>query len=376
MKPFRTFFAVLIIALIAVPLLFGMTWAVGLTRAVVSPDFISEMPGEIIRETRNIMDEMVRLGKTDDPSLDEETRAWLQAMAAVDRTPGEVLDESGITGWLEVELDQALKQISAILRGESAPVPVELNMTPLKTALQSPAMRTWVQGVFSNLPECGERGIAEWRRFVESPRGRHNLPPCRPGAEISYSVVAAALDRAIADIPNRVELMERVDIHPRGVDVVRTVSTVTFVLFLIPALAILLASLLGAGSKSGFFRWAGITTLIGGGLALTSAMAARNAADWGSWIPHFQFGGHQYTPMESMMVDRAGRLWSVVGDHLVQPVIEVAGGVCVVSLLIFALSYVFYSRPRAQSQPAPSQAEPPVPRPDDEKTRASESLPK
>lgn len=372
MKPVRTFFAVLIIALIALPLLFGMTWAVGLTRAVVSPDFIAEMPGEIISETRLIMDEMVRLGKTDDPSLDEDSRAWLRAMAAVGRTPGEVLDESGITTWLEGELDQSLKKISAILRGETAPVPVELNMVPLKSALQSPSMRTWLQAVLSNLPECGERGMEEWRRFVESPRGTNNLPPCRPGAEISDNVVALALDRAIADIPDRVELMERVDIHPRGVDIVRTVSTVTFVLFLIPALAILLASLLGASSKSSFFRWAGITTLIGGGLALTSAMAARNAADWGAWIPHFQFGGHQFTPVESMMVDRMGRLWSVVGEHLVQPVIEVAGGVCVVGLLIFALSYAFYSRQKVQPRTSSSQSEPAIPNPQDEPSQGTE----
>lgn len=361
MKPIRTFFAVLIIVLIALPLLFGMTWAVGLTRAIVSPDFISEMPNEIISETRNIMDEMVRLGKTDDPSLDEDSRAWLRAMAAVDRTPGEVLDESGITTWLEGELDQSLKKISSILRGETAPVPVELNMAPLKRALQSPAMQNWLQGVFSNLPECGEQGIAAWRRFVESPRGAHDLPPCRPGTEISDNVVALSLDRAIAGIPEQVELMEKVDIHPRGVDIVRSVSTVTFILFLIPALAILLASLLGASSKSSFFRWAGITTLIGGGLALTSAMAARNAADWSGWIPHFQFADHRFTPLESMMIDRLGRLWSVVGEHIVQPVIEVAGGVCVVGLLIFALSYAFYSRPQAQARPA-SPSEPPLPK--------------
>jgi len=370
MKPVRTFFAVMIIVFIALPLLFGMTWAVGLTKAVVSPDFISKMPTEIIQETRTIMDELVRLGKTDDPSLDKESRAWLRAMASVGSTPSEVLDQSGVSAWLEGELDQALQRISAILRGDAPSDTVELDMVPLKKALQSPAMRTWLRDVFANLPECGEQGMTEWRRFLESPGHRSNLPACRPGIEITDSAVALALERAAADIPERVELMDGIEIHPRGLDLARTVSTVTFVLFLIPGLVILLSSLLAAGTKSGFFRWAGVTTMIGGGLALITAMAARNAADWGSWLPRLDMTGYHYTPLESMMVDRMGSLWSIVGEHLVEPVIEVAGGVCVVGLLIFALAYAFHTRPQAPAR-SNSAAEPAAPKPDHNQTLES-----
>jgi len=374
MKPVRQFFAVMIIIFIALPLLFGMTWAVGITRAVVSPEFISEMPGEIIQESRLIMDEMVQLGKTDDPSLDRETRAWLRALASVDRTPGEILDASGITAWLEGELDQSLKQVSAILRGQSQAIPVTLDMMPLKAALQSPVMRTWIKNVVSRLPECGEEGVAEWRRFLESP-GRHDrLPACRPGVEISESVVALAIDRAVRDMPDQVEMMEDVEIHPRGVDIARMVSSVTFFLFLIPGIVILLTSLMGAGSKSSFFRWAGVTTMLGGGLAMLTAMAARNAADWGAWIPRMDIGEWNYTPIEAMTIERMGRLWDILGAHIVEPVVKLAGGVCVVGLLIFALAYAFNSSPQAPARSAAS-SEPAVPQPDYAKTKESESLP-
>ena len=359
MKQLRTFIAVLVIVFIALPVLFGMTWAVGLTQAVISPDFISEMPKEIIAETRSIVDELVRLGKTDDRSLDPESRAWLKAMASLEKTPSQILDESGVTQWLETELDGSLKQISAILRGDAPAAPVQLNMVPLKQALLSPAMNGWVQGVLSNLPECDENGNAEWRRFMESSYARDHLPPCRPDVAITEEVVRFTLNRAVEDIPDQVEMMNDIEIRPQGMDLARTMSSVTFIMFLIPAIFILLASLLAAGSKSTFFRWAGITTMIGGGLALLSAMAARNVVSWGSWFPHLDFGS-RYTPVEVMLVDRLGGLWSVVGSHLITPVIEVAGGVCVVGLILFALSYAFHTGPQSQapSRPAASTATP------------------
>jgi len=183
-----------------------------------------------------------------------------------------------------------------------------------------------------------------------------------------------AINRAVRDMPDRVEMMEDVEIHPRGLDIARTVSSVTFFLFLIPALVILLTSLLGAGSRSGFFRWAGVTTMIGGGLALLTAMAARNAADWSAWVPRLELGEWNYTPIETMVIDRMGRLWDILGGHIVEPVVKLAGGVCVVGLLIFALAYAFHSGTQAPARSGAS-GEPAVPKPDYTKTKESETLP-
>jgi len=48
MNGIRKVIGLLIIIFIGVPVLISIIWAVGITRAVVSPEFLSEMPREII----------------------------------------------------------------------------------------------------------------------------------------------------------------------------------------------------------------------------------------------------------------------------------------------------------------------------------------
>ena len=46
----RKSIGVLIIIFIGIPVLFGVIWAVGVTRAVISPEFLSDLPQEIIQK--------------------------------------------------------------------------------------------------------------------------------------------------------------------------------------------------------------------------------------------------------------------------------------------------------------------------------------
>ena len=48
MNSLRKIIGVFIMLFFALPLLFGIIWAVGTTKAVVSPEFLSDMPREII----------------------------------------------------------------------------------------------------------------------------------------------------------------------------------------------------------------------------------------------------------------------------------------------------------------------------------------
>ena len=59
MNQTRNIFGFLIMLFLAVPILFGIIWAVGLTQAVVSQKTLSELPGEIIAEVPGLLDGML-----------------------------------------------------------------------------------------------------------------------------------------------------------------------------------------------------------------------------------------------------------------------------------------------------------------------------
>ena len=51
------------IIFIGLPLIFGIIWAVGITKAAVSPEFITAFPQEIIAEIPLIIDEVFEEGQ-------------------------------------------------------------------------------------------------------------------------------------------------------------------------------------------------------------------------------------------------------------------------------------------------------------------------
>ncbi len=54
----RQIIGVLILVLIGIPILFGVTWAVGLVRASVSSEVLSDLPREIIADIPRTADEI------------------------------------------------------------------------------------------------------------------------------------------------------------------------------------------------------------------------------------------------------------------------------------------------------------------------------
>ena len=72
MNQTRTVLGLLIMIFFAIPILFGIIWAVGLTQAVVSRKMLSELPREVIGEI---------------PDLDGRRICWRQRMKIPDCTP-------------------------------------------------------------------------------------------------------------------------------------------------------------------------------------------------------------------------------------------------------------------------------------------------
>ena len=153
------------------------------------------------------------------------------------------------------------------------------------------------------------------------------------------------------DIPDEVNFFKNSHFPHRRINIAKTVMSFTYLLFLIPAVFIVLGALVAARGKSHFFRWSGAVTMIGGGLALGLATLVKQIVPWSMHFHPGHYSSH-WLHWNDLIGDQLGSIALIFTRHLVAPVITVAGAVCVVGLLLFAFSFTF-SRETEGSAPAP-----------------------
>ena len=340
MNQARTVFGLLIMIFFAVPILFGIIWAVGFTQAAVSPKTLAELPGEVIAEIPELLDGMLLAARDENSDMDYDTRTWLNAVAGVGATPKEVLKETGLNDWLEKELTVSLAAIGDILNGKSTARNVWLDMRPLKAAFGHPAMERWLTQVLEKLPACSSGQSEAWERILRSEGIDDALPPCRPSTTEGISMAAAIREHVTRDIPDQVNILENAHFPHGRFNIAKTVTSFTYLLFLIPAGFIVLGALVGARSKSHFFRWSGAATMAGGGLVLALSSLVKGVIPWALRIGPLDYPS-RWTHWHETLADHVGGLALVVSRHFMSPVITVAGAVCIVGLLLFAFSFTF-----------------------------------
>jgi hypothetical protein len=366
MKTTRKIIGFLIIAFIGLPILFGIIWAVGLTRASVSPEFVSELPQEIIGEVPDLAESVFTAAQ--DPLLvkDEDARAWLAAAAKAGVTPKKFLEETGLLDWLQNELAASLEEVGEVLRGERRPHTIVFDLRPLKEILSREEIDKYFLRILAELPPCDEAKTEAWLQAAEWRRGMRNLPACRPDMEAARLVLPVARGEAVDDIPDEVEVFEDARFLP--FDIPKTIALLSYGLFLIPALFILIGALIAAHSKSNIMRWSGVSVFLGALPALLLSLFAKHVSLWAlEWAPfsHERAWGSGWSPeLQNFILEKTDWIPMMIIDRLFSPVIAVAGIVCVVGIVLFALSFavedggqkriVPASRPRAGSPPPPA----------------------
>ena len=254
MKQTRNILGLLFMIFFAIPVLFGVIWAVGLTQAVVSQKTLAELPGEVIAEVPELLDGMLLAARDEHSDFDYDTRTWLNAVAGAGTTPRQVLKETGLNDWLEKELSGSLRSLGDILNGKTAARDVWLDMRPLKAVFSHPAMERWLSQVMENLPACSAGQALDWERVMLNESPYDSLPPCRPDATQKTAAIASVRSHITRDIPDQVNLMKNAHFPHDRFNVARTVRSFTYLLFLIPAVLIALGTLIAAGSASHFLR--------------------------------------------------------------------------------------------------------------------------
>jgi hypothetical protein len=314
---------------------------------------LSELPREVIAEIPDLVDGVLLAAKDEKIEMHPDARIWLKAVAGVATTPKEILKETGLNDWLEKELSGSLRTVGDILNGKTEARNVWLDLRPLKQALNHPAMERYLRQIMENLPVCTSEQVEVWKQKIQDPGHGDDLPPCRPDAAVSVEAVAAIRSNFTRDIPDEVNFFKNSHFPYHRINIAKTVMSFTYLLFLIPALFILIGALVAAHCKSHFFRWSGAVTLIGGGLALGLATLVKQIIPWSTRFNPGSYSAH-WLHWRDLVGDHLGGIGLIFTRHLVSPVITVAGAVCVVGLLLFAFSFTFNREPEANAQ-APQQ---------------------
>jgi len=339
----RKVIGALILITVSIPPLSAVIWASGLTRAVVSEEFLAEIPREVIRQAPEMANELFDAAKQPGAVEDENARAWVEAAAKLDTTPAQMLEASGVSGWLDSEVSKTIDDVGQALRGEIAPSSVVLDLKPLKKALSNDAMRDYGNRVMANLPMCDSQRLKEWRNAILGPGRVRELPACNPGGTITGSAIDLILSSTV-DIPDEAPVFENTDIPP-GLDIPGALGGFIWLMFLFPALLILLGAAVADTTPRGFLRWSGGATLAGGVVPLlTSSLVQASVLAFLKVDPSWwEFGSRTkfWTSEASRIVaERVSGILKLLVEQLFSPVTEVAFVVCAVGLLLIGLSFI------------------------------------
>jgi hypothetical protein len=340
MDAVRKIIGLILIVFFGLPLLFAAIWGVGLIKATVSPKFLTDLPRQIITEMPAKADEIFRDAQSDQYITDENTRAWFQAAAKTGITPSELMARTGLLQWMSGELSGSLREIGQVLRGEKRPRPVVINLRPLKEALLSAEVGRVLEQTLDNLPPCGESGQKAWQEIAAYGPRHRELPACRPGPAVSREDLLQARELAVGRIDDEVTVFNaarHMPAFPLGLS--RTISLLSYLLFLMPAVFIFLGAVIADSTPSGFLKWSGVSVFVGGLPALVLALSAKYFALWAIGGGALGWNDHPVSELGELVFDKMKDIPERIVSQLFSPVVIVALLVCVAGVVLFALSF-------------------------------------
>lgn len=348
MNAVRKIIGVVLIVFFGLPILFGAIWAVGLIRATVSPRFLSDMPRQVISEIPGKADEIFRDAQSAQFIQDPNTRAWFAAAAKTGTTPSQLLEKTGLLSWMDAQLSESLRQIGNVLRGERPAEPIVIDLRPLKKSLFSPEVDAFLLATVNNLPPCDQSGQDAWARVAVAGPAHTQLPACRPEATVAESDFHEALTATSARIPDEVTVFHdarHFPVFPLGLS--RTISLLSYILFLVPAIFIFLGAVIADSSTQGFLRWSGVSVFIGGLPALVLALSAKYFSLWALGGGAMGWHTGRTSELAGLVMDKTRDIPERLIGQLLSPVVMVALFVCLAGVVLFAVS--FSVRPAAKT---------------------------
>ena len=302
---------ILLLVLFGMPLLLAVSWATGMTQAVLSEGFFVDVSERFIQKTPALIETTFEAMKQPGAVHDAEDQRWVDAIVRTEPPLPRLLETTGLFQWMQGEVARTVAAVGEVLHGDRAPEDVVIDMRPLKQALLHPALLDYLQNVLAKLPPCDAAQAQRWRDEALSGRLDHDkdLPPCHPGLEVTDRV-AALVALHTDKIPDDLHVFADPEEMP-SFDTIRSVHSFVWLLFLVPLLFIALGAHLAGRDGKGFLRWSGAAVLLTG---LFSLLVAGAASGW--FLP--------YIPWQP---GNDGALWtSAAGRVFAQEIHTLIGG--------------------------------------------------
>ena len=340
----RKVFGGLFLFFIAGPVLGAAIWGVGIARGVLGDGFLEEVPQEVIRQIPEVVEETFEAAKQPGAITDPDAAAWVAAAARLEKTPSQVLDESGIYTWMKEELSGTVTDAHRALRGEIAPKEVTLDLRPLKTAISSGPVRTWFQDLLAQLPPCDTEGLERWNLALHRLGKNKRLPACNPGGGMVAADAIQTIVDGFVEFPDQVAPIEERNL-PTGLNTLQVASEALWALFLAPLILLIIGAAICSVKLGGFLRWLGIGTLFGSVSALIlawtsqGAIAAALSIDPSRW--ELQHPNPFWTTEAShALARRAMEMTSFLLERLFDPVVTTGLIVLAVGAIVLGLSFL------------------------------------
>ena len=344
MRGIRKIIGLFVIVCIAMPTLVGIIWATGFTSAVLTQSFLAEVPQKTVQQLPALLDQFTNMAKGSDAIKNKHARAWIKALDKTKTTPSQILKQIGVYQWLESELSNTLGKFGKMIKGEVAPGQLVLNNKVLKKALAHPAFHQYIKDVLAQLPACQEPQRKVWSQTLQQQKDEDTkLPACNPGTAVTQTMIKKMV-AAVVLMPEKISLLKK-DI-PLLLQMVRIASATMWILFLIPALFLLLGAGIAGGSNSkSFLRWLSIPIVLASLFPFVVSSAVRYATllalriDPGHWSEQFQSA--YYTPeMQRLMLEKTAPLIESIIAPLMSSVADVALITIIVGGILFLLSFI------------------------------------
>jgi len=329
----------LILALLAVPALFGTVMVVGMSRSVLNGWFSEENAKKVTKKIPGLAADAFEAAKAPGAISDPATKAWVEAAAKLKVSPVDVLKRVGVFAWVDSEVPRIMGIYGAMLHGHRPLGRVTMELKPLKEALSSPQMRQYLADVLRQLPACGPKGQTMWAQRVQQ-HATARLPACNPGVGLEPQAVNLVVDR-VAKIPDETVLGH----SDRDVPKIVLLGGTRFIwlLFFVPGLLLVAGALIYGSAGRRFWGAMGTATLVGGGLAaalsglikgMMSGVVHTDPSSW-SWEGTAAFWN---TDAGHILGKKMASLAAVFMNDLFTSVLVVAGWVCLIGVVFLVVS--------------------------------------
>jgi len=337
MRIVRKLIGLFIIIFIVLPLMFGIIWTVGITKAAVSPDMVQKVPQMIISEIPDIIESSMEKIEISDIS-DADSKKIVKAMKKSGVSVDEFFEKSGLSNWLNNELSDSFYKIGEVLKGNISPERIYLNMKPLKEVLTGDWTINYIKKVIDNLPNCNEEEKKEWEIILKGDDFRSNFPVCRYlNSEAVGSFIKDKIKTEIEDMPDKVEIFRAGEEYPMGLNVSKLTVSLSYILFLLPFFFLFLGSFIADSTKTGFLRWSGYSTIASGIIPLTTGYLLKDIIK----ITNSFFNvSVMKNSIDRILYEDMSFLTSKILDYLFTPVVRISAAIVLIGIIIIAFSYI------------------------------------